>query len=75
MDKSRTRRAKRFIRDYNCAMPPVAVPGTLTLADVRAAAARIEGRIQRTPVLRRAVGAAELLCKAEARTAFLSNTS
>ncbi|MBW2543754.1 MAG: threonine/serine dehydratase [Deltaproteobacteria bacterium] len=46
-------------------MPPVAVPGTLTLADVRAAAARIEGRIQRTPVLRRAVGAAELLCKAE----------
>jgi threonine dehydratase len=38
---------------------------TLTLADVRAAASRIHGRILRTPVLRHAVGGIELLCKAE----------
>jgi threonine dehydratase len=37
----------------------------LTLKDVRAAAARIEGRVQRTPVLHRVLGGAELLCKAE----------
>jgi threonine dehydratase len=38
---------------------------SLTLADVRAAAARIDGRVLRTPVLRREVGGVELLCKAE----------
>ncbi len=46
-------------------MPTDPIPDTLTLADVRAAAARIEGRVLRTPVLRRMVGGAELLCKAE----------
>jgi threonine dehydratase len=46
-------------------MPPAQTPDSLTLADVRAAAARIEGRVLHTPVLCRAVGGAELLCKAE----------
>jgi len=46
-------------------MPPDPMLDSLTLADVRAAATRIEGRALRTPVLRRVVGGAELLCKAE----------
>ncbi len=46
-------------------MPPDPTPDSLTLADVRAAAARIEGRVLHTPVLRCAMGGAELLCKAE----------
>jgi len=46
-------------------MPPRPTPDSLTLADVRAAATRIEGRVLRTPVLRRLVGGAALLCKAE----------
>jgi threonine dehydratase len=47
------------------AMPPDPTPDSLTLADVRAAATRIEEHVLRTPVLRRAMGGAELLCKAE----------
>jgi len=46
-------------------MPPNPTHDSLTLADVRTAAKRIEGRVLRTPVLRRVVGGAELLCKAE----------
>jgi threonine dehydratase len=46
-------------------MPPGPTPDSLTLADVRAAATRIEGRVLRTPVLRRVMRGAELLCKAE----------
>jgi len=46
-------------------MGPDRKPESLTLADVRAAAARIEGRVLRTPVLRGGVGDVELLCKAE----------
>jgi threonine dehydratase len=46
-------------------MPPDPTPDSLTLADVRAAATRIEEHVLRTPVLRRAMGGAELLCKAE----------
>ena len=46
-------------------MPSDPKSDALTLADVRAAASRIEGRILRTPVLRRVVGGAELVCKAE----------
>jgi threonine dehydratase len=46
-------------------VPARLAPDSLTLADVRAAAARIEGRVLRTPVLRRTVGDIELLCKAE----------
>jgi threonine dehydratase len=46
-------------------MPPGPTPDSLTLADVRAAATRIEGRVLRTPLLRHAMRGAELLCKAE----------
>jgi len=46
-------------------MPPNPTSDSLTLADVRAAATRIEGRVLHTPVLRRVAGGAELLCKAE----------
>jgi threonine dehydratase len=46
-------------------MQPDSIPDLLTLADVRAAAARIEGRVLRTPVLHCAMRGAELLCKAE----------
>ncbi|MBW2715861.1 MAG: threonine/serine dehydratase [Deltaproteobacteria bacterium] len=46
-------------------MPSAKTPDSLTVADVRAAATRIEGHVLRTPVLRRVVGGAELLCKAE----------
>lgn len=62
----RPERAAVLIGAYNPdAMPPDPTPDSLTLADVRAAAMRIEGRALRTPVLRRVVGGAELLCKAE----------
>jgi threonine dehydratase len=46
-------------------MSPDSTLDSLTLADVRAAATRIEGRALRTPVLRRVAGGVELLCKAE----------
>jgi len=46
-------------------MGPDREPDSLTLAEVRAAAARIDGRVLRTPLLHRAVGGVELLCKAE----------
>jgi threonine dehydratase len=62
----RPERAAGFDDAYNPgAMSPGPTPDSLTLADVRAAAARIEGRALRTPVLCRVVGGAELLCKAE----------
>ena len=62
------RRLGAVLSDYAYhpgAMTPDPTPNSLTLADVRAAAARIEGCVLRTPVLRRVVGGAELLCKAE----------
>ena len=46
-------------------MSPNRISDSLTLDDVRTAAARIEGRVLRTPFLRRVVGDVELLCKAE----------
>jgi threonine dehydratase len=46
-------------------MRPDPTPDSLTLADVRAAATRIEGRVLRTPVLHCVMRGAELLCKAE----------
>ena len=46
-------------------MPADPTPDSLTLADVRAATTRIEGRVLRTPVLHRVMSGAELLCKAE----------